>query len=99
MLQTQDILFQATIDGPFELFIPHNSFIYFQHATLEFLALLALLCHVETKQMFVTDDANVQQLIIVPFTTIFEFNLYRNVFENTETINLDYLDIQYLYIH
>ena len=57
MLPTlQDTLFQATIHGTVELFIPHNSFIYFQHATLEF---LALLCHVETKQIIlvVTEDA------------------------------------------
>ena len=99
MLPTlQDTLFQATIHGSFELFIPNNSVIYFQQTTLEF---LALLCHVDTKQIILvaTEDANVQQLIILRFVTTFKFNFYKNFFENTETINLDDLYIQYLYLH
>ena len=99
MLPTlQDTLLQATIYGSFELFISNKSVIYFQQTTLEF---LALLCHVDTKQIIlvVTEDANVQQLIIFRFITTFEFNFYKNFFENTETINLDDLDIQYLYLH
>ena len=76
MLPTlQDTLFQATIDGFFELFIPHNSFIYIEHATLEF---LALMCHVETKQIIlvVTEESNVQKLFILQLTVNFDFNFY-----------------------